>query len=290
MKVVINTYKKHKTTVDNFIITSIKNASTNYIDNADIILKKYNFIQLLYSVDEEFNQVSPVICKQQRETVNIGNDKSHYFAKLHLDEDGFYISNPYIHYRTGKASLTVVRKIDDHYYVFDCNLLLLLEELKLIEYNSLHDKITRMVYAIGATILAIVAMALIVYGGYKLIEIFSMNLHSDFFHSIFKSIIAVTLGIAIFDLAKQIMEHEVLFHSFSHEEGHQYKVLGKFLSSIVIALSIETLMVVFKITLDDYKNMLFAFYLIIGTTAMFVGLAFFFKTIQNSKQDKNNES
>ncbi|CAA6825228.1 MAG: N-linked glycosylation glycosyltransferase PglG [uncultured Sulfurovum sp.] len=290
MKVVINTYKKHKITVDNFIITSIKNASINYIDNAESILKKNNFIQLIYSVDEAFNQVSPVICKKQKETLNIGNNKSHYFAKLHLDEDGFYISNPYIHYRTGKASVTVVRKIDDYYYVFDCNLFLLLEELKLIEYNSLYDKTTRMVYAIGATILAIVAMALIVHGGYKLFEIFLMDVHQDFFHSIFKSIIAVTLGIAIFDLAKQIMEHEVLFHNFSHEEGHQYMVLGKFLSSIVIALSIETLMVVFKITLDDYKNMLYAFYLIIGTTAMFVGLAFFFKTIQNSKQDKNNES
>ncbi|CAA6805070.1 MAG: N-linked glycosylation glycosyltransferase PglG [uncultured Sulfurovum sp.] len=284
MKVVINTYKKHKTTVDNFIINSIKNTSINYIENAESIFKKYDFIQLIYSVDEAFNQVSPIICKDKRETLNIGNSKSHYFSKLDLNEDGFYISNPYIHYRTGKASLTVVRKIDDHYYIFDCNLLFLLEELKLIEYNSVHDKVTRIIYATGATILAIVAIALIVYGGYRLVELFFMNPESDFFHSIFKSIIAVTLGIAIFDLAKQIMEHEVLFRNFSHEDGHQYKVLGKFLSSIVIALSIETLMVVFKITLDDYTNMLYAFYLIIGTTVMFVGLAFFFKTIQNSKE------
>lgn len=288
MKVVINTYKKHKKTVDNFIISSIKNTSINYIENAESIFKKYDFIQLIYSVDEAFNQVSPIICKDKRETLNIGSSKSHYFSKLDLNEDGFYISNPYIHYRTGKASLTVVRKIDDHYYIFDCNLLLLLEELKLIEYNSVHDKVTRIIYAIGATILAIVAIALIVYGGYRLVELFFINLENDFFHSIFKSIIAVTLGIAIFDLAKQIMEHEVLFRNFSHEEGHQYKVLGKFLSSIIIALSIETLMVVFKITLDDYTNMLYAFYLIIGTTVMFVGLAFFFKTIQNS--ERSNES
>lgn len=51
---------------------------------------------------------------------------------------------------------------------------------------------------------------------------------------------------------------------------------------IVIALSIETLMVVFKITLDDYTQLLSAFYLLIGTTAMFVGLAYFYKTITSA--------
>lgn len=279
MKVVINLYKKHKLTVDNYIITSIKNGPKGYIEHADILLKKYPFIQLIYSVDKDYNQVSPVICKERKETYSIGKDKSHYFSKLHLDSDGFYISNPYIHYRTGKASLTVVRKIDDQYYIFDCNLILLLEELKLIEYNSVHERVKSIVYAVGATILALVAIALILHGGYKLISIPFLPVGSDFFHSIFKSIIAVTLGIAIFDLAKQIVEHEVLFHSFSHQEERQYKVLGKFLSSIVIALSIETLMVVFKIALDDYTQLLSAFYLIIGTTVMFVGLAFFYKTI-----------
>ena len=91
--------------------------------------------------------------------------------------------------------------------------------------------------------------------------------------------IASTLGIAIFDLAKQIIEHEVIFHSFTHDEAREYKVLGKFLVSIIIALLIETLMVVFKIALDDYKDMQAAFFLLIGTTAMFVGLAYFYKTI-----------
>jgi len=52
--------------------------------------------------------------------------------------------------------------------------------------------------------------------------------------------------------------------------------------TIIIALSIETLMVVFKITLDDYKNMDSAFYLLFGTTIMFIGLAYFYKSITQS--------
>lgn len=286
MKEIINSYKKYKTTVDNYVLTSIKNENGDYIERADEILKKYNFIQLVYEVDKEFRQVSPVICRRNSETSSLKCDKSHYFTKLMLDEQGFYISNPYIHYRTGKASITVVRKVEENYFVFDCDLILLLEELKMIEYNSLHERIKRGVYIIGSTLLGVIALILILYGGWQLVSIFFIPEQGEFFHVMFKSIIAVTLGIAIFDLAKQIMEHEVLFHSFTHEEGRPYKILGKFLVSIVIALSIETLMVVFKITLDDYTQLLSAFYLLIGTTAMFVGLAYFYKTITNTSPHK----
>ena len=278
MKVVINLYKKHKLTVDNYITTSINNAPFNYIDQSEKILKQNKFIQLVYSVDQDYRQISPSICLKKKDEVGVGSDKSHYFRQLELNEDGFYISNPYIHYRTGKASLTVVKKIDDIYYVFDCDLVLILEELRLIQFNSTHHKLKRAVYALGSGLLVAISIALLLYGGYIFLMTFFGG-DKDFLHDVFHAIIAVTLGIAIFDLAKQIIEHEVIFHSFTHHEDRQYKVLGKFLVSIIIALLIETLLVVFKIALGDYKDMEAAFFLLIGSTAMFVGLAYFYKTI-----------
>jgi len=288
MKVVINLYKKHMATVDNYITTAIKNAPKDYIEHADEILKKYTFFQLLYSVDEEYRQISPAICRKQREDFNVGSDKSHYFTKLELDEDGFYISNPYIHYRTGRASITVVRKIDTTYYVFDCDLITVLEELRLIQFNSAHHKFKQAVYMFGSGLLVAISLALLFYGAYKFAMIFFGD-YTHFLHDVFKAIIAATLGIAIFDLAKQIIEHEVIFHTFTHDEAREYKILGKFLVSIIIALLIETLMVVFKIALDDYKNMQAAFFLLIGTTAMFVGLAYFYKTIIGRCNTKEEE-
>lgn len=288
MKVVINLYKKHKLTVDNYITTSLKNAPTDYIEHSGVLLKKYKFIQLIYSVDKEYRQISPSVCRKEKETTNVGSDKTHYFTQLELDEDDFYISNPYIHYRTGKASITVVKKIDDIYYVFDCDLISVLEELRLIEFNSAHDKLKKGVYILGSGLLVAISIALLLYGAYIFIMTFFGG-DKDFLHDIFQAIIAATLGIAIFDLAKQIIEHEVIFHSFSHNEDRQYKVLGKFLVSIIIALLIETLMVVFKIALDDYKDMQNAFFLLIGTTAMFVGLAYFYKTIIGSSTSKEEK-
>ena len=282
MREVINIYKKHKINVDNFISIVIKTLPDDYIKNSKYILEKNRYIQLLYSVDENYKQSSPVICRKSVDEMHLDSDKSHYFMRLDLNKDNIYISNPYIHYRTGKASLSVVKKQNDSYYIFDFNLIYLLEELKLIDYNSTYDKFKRLIYIFGSFMLGIISIVLIGHGGYTFMTM-TANPHGfDFFETTFKAIISVTLGIAIFDLAKQIFEHEVIFHSFSHANDRQYKVLGKFLISIIIALSIETLMVVFKITLDDYKNMDSAFYLLFGTTIMFIGLAYFYKSITQS--------
>ncbi len=282
MKTVINIYRHHKLSVDNFISSLMRSIPQDYIANADSILRQHRYIQLIYGVNESYHQETPIICKKERDTSHIGSDKSHYFAKLQFNDEGVFISNPYIHYRTGKASLSVVRKVGEILYVFDINLVVLLEELQLIEFNSTHDKVKRSVYFLGSTLLAFVAVALIVYGGYVFFALMFTLHEADFLHDIFKSIIAITLGLAIYDLAKQIFEHEVVFQSFHHSEDKQYKVLGKFLISIIIALSIETLMVVFKIALDDYSKMMSAFWLLIGTTVMFIGLGYFYKTINES--------
>jgi uncharacterized membrane protein YhaH (DUF805 family) len=284
MKEVIAIYKRHKNTVDEFIITLIKNLPQDYIQNADKILKENKMIQLLYAVDNNYIQISPTICKKRQELESRGSQKSHYFSKVTVDEMGFYISNPYIHHRTGRASLSAVHKIGEIYYVFDINMIDLLEELKLIEYNDLYDKIKRSVYFLGAFFLAIVAIALILFGGYEFGIILVAEGEIDLLHNIFQSIIAITLGIAIYDLSSQIFEHEVLFRAFHHEEDRQYKILGRFLVSIIIALSIETLMVVFKIAISDQSQMLSAFWLLLGTTLMFIGLAYFYKTIKESEQ------
>lgn len=282
MKTVINIYRHHKISVNNFVASVIQSIPQDYVANSTSIFHQYRYIQLLYGVDESYKQATPIISRKKSDSSHLGSDKSHYFSKLNFNDDGIFISNPYIHYRTGKASISLVRKVGDILYVFDINLVSLLEELQLIEFNGTHDKFKRSVYFLGSSLLALVAVALILYGGYIFFALMLSLEESDFLHDIFKSIIAITLGLAIFDLAKQIFEHEVVFQSFHHSEDKQYKVLGKFLISIIIALSIETLMVVFKIALNDYSKMMSAFYLLIGTTLMFIGLGYFYKTINES--------
>jgi len=282
MREVITLYRKHKISVNSFLKSLVQSLPKSYIDESSFILKEHKYIQLIYGVDKDFRQKTPIMFRKESDSSHIGSDKSHYFEKLDLDQDQIYISNSYIHYKTGKASLSLVYLQDDIYYVFDINIILLLEELKLIEYNSTHDKFKRAIYFLASSSLAIVSFALIIYGNFIFLMLMLSLGDGDFLHDVFKSIISITLGLAIFDFARQIFEHEVIFKSFHQAEDKPYKVLGKFIIAIVIALAIETLMVVFKIALDDYGNMLSAFYLIIGTTLMLVGLGVFYKIIKST--------
>ena len=254
------------------------------------IFKKHKYIELIYTVDNEYKQKSPSRYRHKLLNDSIGSDKSEYFNNINLKDNDVFISSPYIHHTTGQPSISVVRRVGDIYYVIDINMLTLLEELKLIEYNSIHEKVIKSVYIAGASILGLIAFSLIGYGGYVLASLmFSLSV-SDFLHDVFKSIVSVTIGLAMFDLSRQIVEHEVLFKSFHKEANREFKMLGKFLISIIIALSIETLMVVFKIVLDDYQNMLSAFYLLLGTTIMFVGLAYFQKTMKSTETQEESSN
>lgn len=256
----------------------------DFLKESRSIFKKHKYIDMIYSVDSEYKQNSPSIHRHKVTQESLGSDKSQYFTNLNLKHNDVFISSPYIHQTSGKPSISVIHKVEDNYYVMDINMIFLLEELRLIEYNSLHASVIKFVYIFGASILGLISFFLIGYGAYILIAIMLSVSVNDFLHDVFKSIVAVTIGLAMFDLSRQVMENEVLFKSFHKEEEREFKMLGKFLISIIIALSIETLMVVFKIVLDDYKNMLSAFYLLLGTTIMFVGLAYFKKSISYTEE------
>ncbi len=289
MKKIIQIYKKDHLPIVNHIRGLVSSLPRDIMGQTRSIFKKYKYVQMIYTVDSEYKQNSPSTYRNKSVSDYIGSDKSQYFSNISLKDNDVYISSPYIHHTTGNPCISVVRRVGDIYQVIDLNMITLLEELKLIEYNSIHDRIIKSVYLAGASVLGFIALALIGYGTYVLIALMFSSGAVDFLHDVFKSIVAVTIGLAMFDLSRQIMEHEVLFKSFDEEENREFKILGKFLVSIIIALSIETLMVVFKIVLDDYQNMLSAFYLLIGTTIMFVGLAYFQKTIRSDVKNEREK-
>ncbi len=104
-------------------------------------------------------------------------------------------------------------------------------------------------------------------------------------HSIFKSTILLTLSLAIVDLVKAIFEEEVLGKEKqrgTHDEIHQTMI--KFLGSIIISLSIEALMLVFKFALTDPAKLVYAVYLLGGITGLIIGLSIYLKVNQLDKK------
>ncbi len=288
MREAVILFKKHSDAIENFLTTAIENNSLECSDNANInsSFKNISSLKAIYVVGSNLKQSSPSYYpKNKQDDARIGISKERYFANVKYNEKNVYMTNPYLHYKTGKPSITIVKKTECEYIVFDIDLLTLLEELRLIEHNKKFDFFNKYVYAIGGYLLSIVSIFLILYGGYTFVFLFESTTSEGMLHEIFKSIIAITLGLAIYDLAKTIISHEVLFKNHGGSEMSQYHILGKFLVSIIIALSIESLMVVFKIVIDgqNYAAIQYAFYLILGATIMIIGLAIFNKfTKENS--------
>lgn len=276
MKEFINVYEDNQENIEKFIMTSLKNngsiltqASANYKK----LFKTFPSMELTYVTDLEFNQCDANIFRHKKELSAKGQSRGYMSTKVMQKDDEFSISAPYISSATGHTCITVMKKERDKYIFMDFRLSTLLGRLGLIELNPTFNQFTTFFYkAVGFSLMAF-AFFSIVYAifGYVSSVFIEGNFSLD---TLFKPIVALTLGLAIFDLAKTILEREVFFKNYS-KENEDANVLTKFSIAIIIALSIEALMVVFKIALHDYSQMIYALYLIIGIALIIVSLGIY---------------
>ena len=286
MKRVINIYTENKNSVQYYVANTM--ASFHPVSNDDRDLRRFfefeKAAEVIYAVNKNFIQSTPSFGRKFTNEDRNGTDKSFYFKWVSLDSEPIHISNPYLHHVTGLPTITAVKRDGDEYIVVDFDLLKLLEELRLIEHNSAFEKINTYIMGGGGLLLGLVSVFLILYGGFIFFHmLFTPSTTSQVMHEIFTSIISITIGLAIYDLAKNIVENDVLFKTFNYGNDLQSKTLTKFLTSIIIALSIESLMAVFKIVLEDYTQLLNAFYLVLGVTLLIVGTGLYNLLTKQSK-------
>jgi len=276
MKEFIKVYEDNQEDIEKFIITTLKNNGSILAEtsnNYKKIFKTFPSMELLYVTDSEYTQCAPNVFRNKIEVSAKGKSRSYLSTKVMQKEEDFFISTPYLSSTTGRTCITVMKKEDDKYIFIDFILSALLGRLGLVELNPSFNKFTTLFYkAVGFSLMAFAFFA-IVYAilGYMS----SIFISGDFtLDAIFKPIVALTLGLAIFDLAKTILEREVFFKNYSKED-EDANVLTKFSIAIIIALSIEALMVVFKIALHDYSQMIHALYLIIGIALIILSLGIY---------------
>lgn len=277
MKRIINQFRENRHAVEMFLRNRVEGDRYNFQDEQGIrtAFDHLPFLEMFYIIGSDLKQISPNYFRKGKDESPVGRDKSHYFTNIDLEKFTSYVTNPYIHHITGESSVTMVLPYrNGTFIVFDFNLLKLLETLRLIEHNTHFEHCNQFIYATGGIVLGLIALFLIGYGGYTFSTVFVRS-PEGMLHDIFQAIIAITLGLAIYDLAKTILENEVMYKNAGKQREGQYSILGKFLVSIIIALSIESLMVVFKITLGDYTGLGYAFLLILGVTLMIVGVGWF---------------
>ncbi len=284
MQEFMDTYRNNIDNIEIFLIETISNIGNLKFkeeSNFEKLYKVFPSLELVYICDSQsLKQISKNIYKDKATSTQIGSSRKYLLNKLIFDENGISVSQPYISSATGLTCITVAKQESGKIYFLDFNVSALLQRLGLIEIHKQFNFVSKSFYFITANVMMILAIFTVGYSFFEFVS--SIFIKSELsIESIFKPVIALTLGLAIFDLAKTILEQEVVFKSYSKNSKAEYKVLIKFSITIIIALLIESLMVVFKIAIDNYEHMIHAVYLIGGVSILIIALGIFIYFTRN---------
>lgn len=279
MKEYLEVYFQNQDKIESFIQETFlklgeikKLRESNFKD----IFSLFPSLELIYIINKDTKlQISPNFYRNSRNEKAQNVSREYLISKLHFKENSSVaFSIPYVSSATKNSCITVSIKEGNYIIFFDFKIETLLERLNLIELNKPFHTITKAFYTLAGYSMFTLSLFIVFYSLYDFTHSFLVKGIFDL-DTIFKPIIALTLGVAIFDLAKTILEQEVYFKSYSKNSKVETKMITKFLISIIIALSIEGLMVVFKIAINDYDKMINALYLITGISLILIALSIF---------------
>lgn len=240
--------------------------------------------EAVYLIDATGTQVGATYLKEGEKGDDAGKNRStraYYYRAM--KERRCTITDPYPSLLTDELTVTasepIFNDVGEIQYVA-CLDMPLSEVLRIahpLALESRTGKFFRAIYALFSLALAGVALLLFVkgiegflmygFGHYAKIEI----------KDIFESTILLTLSLAIFDLVKTLFEEEVLGRSKRDHDSDLHKTMVRFLGSIIIALSIEALMLVFKFAMTEPAMLINAIYIIGGVAALLIGLAVYIR-------------
>jgi hypothetical protein len=155
------------------------------------------------------------------------------------------------------------------------------------------NQLGRIMFAIAAAFLLLLAATLTFYAAYQVwnaIATADQALSSgDFGYTIIDSVGYVVIAIAIIDVTKHLFEEEVLEWKELTSDSSFRRNFSKFISIISIAIFLEGLVLVFKVTQDDIKLLVYPVLLLLVGVAMTVGLSVFqwLGADQDRKDDKH---
>ncbi|MBB5738962.1 GNAT family acetyltransferase [Brevundimonas aurantiaca] len=134
--------------------------------------------------------------------------------------------------------------------------------------------LTRAVFGGASLLLLLAATALIGFGVKDALETIHAPGQSGA-EAVLDVLGYVIVAIAVFDVAKYIFEDEVRRGNERRSAAEARRSLTKFLSTIVIALFLEALVVVFKTAREDVSQLIYPTALLIAAVLVLVGLGAF---------------
>ncbi|WP_457745831.1 PDC sensor domain-containing protein [Sulfurimonas sp.] len=237
----------------------------------------------VYLLDHKGVQVSPTFTKEKQVDDDVGKiraDRAYYYRAVR--EERCTITDPYPSLITGELTVTASAPIFDETgelkYVA-CLDVPLKEAIRIAHPTTMDHLFSEFFkYAYGAFALALIAVAvLLFFKGVQSFFVYEITPDKFKIKDMFEATILLTLSLAIFDLSKTLIEEEILGRHKEHSISGPHKTMVRFLGSIIIALSIEALMLVFKFAIIDPDKLIYAMYIVTGVSFLLISLAVYIK-------------
>ncbi len=294
-------YDEYQPQIERLLESIVTSLSPNKLeasnDQLNDVVKRlhdsYPFVELLYCLDEKGVQTtesaaSPTVPDPKRREPGFGSDRSNrvYYSKALENPAKATVTQPYLSSATHQLAISAVQRFVDeknatHYLVINFNLEKLITFLNGDSLRRVVHPVFQVVYGIIGVMLVLVSMLLLFGAGQSLFAM--IYEHTNTATQAFQSVILITLGLAIFDLGKTILEEEVLLHKDIHHTGSTRRTIARFMSAIVIAVSIESLLLMFKSLLGDTTHLNSAVLMLFAAVALLVGLGAYLRLTTEKK-------
>lgn len=275
------------------ISQTIQNGDINYVlDKLNDFKQSIPKSEVVYALDSNGVQITDNISDhKQLKGIGKGEDRSDraYYYRT-IKNHSCTLTDPYPSQITNRMVVTSSFPIydeDDNLLCIICVDITLANILKMVHpssVDSMSGTISKITYTAFSLALSAVALLLFVKGITSFLH-FGWDFSVIDINQIFKATILLTLSLAIFDLVKAIFEEEVLGKEKKNGSAGGHQTMIRFLGSIIIALSIEALMLVFKFALTDPGQLEYAVYLIAGVSILLISLSLYMKFSREEIQD-----
>jgi len=248
------------------------------------ICERYPFVKVLYMLNDQGVQISEFSTIKGGEVsrehdVGLGRDRRYrpYFQQVHAHQ-GVIVTEPYLSSADSSLCLTTAMPIHcaegvSCYLVLDASLESLVSFLMGDTQRRRFEPVFKLMYALlGLSLLLVVGLLM-------------FNALSDLAQALippieteidklrpFSIIIVITLAMAIFDLAKTTLEEEVLMHKDVFRHSATRRTTTRFLASIIIAVSIEGLLLMFKSAMGATDHLFEAAFVMFSAALLTVAL------------------
>ena len=248
--------------------------------------KSYPFVELIFTLDGNGIQTSHDISYKSlvydKNKKGKGVDRKHrpYF-EMALNSDKVIVTEPYLSSSSHNLCISsAVRCLNEDgsikgILVVDIDLANAIEFLMGDNKRKKLQPLFVSVYSLIALGLFIVVGILLFSAGSEISTLFDGTNNENLHLKPFGIIIFLTLALAVFDLGKTTLEEEVLMHKDIFRHSSTRRTITRFIAAILIAVSIEALLLMFKSVLESPEYVTNAVAMMAAAIGLLIGLGIY---------------